>query len=104
MKKFVLKFLWLDRALAVSLDQVVGEKTIPLTFFFAWPCRDAWEDMRVYFDSINLVPDIEAVSFLNRITEVVNYWQETHRTEKEEKLDINKVREKFKDCIFIGYN
>lgn len=104
MKKFVLKFLWLERVLGVSLDQVVGEKTIPLTTFFYWPYKDAWEEMRVYFDSINWVPATEAVSFLNRITEVINYWQETRLPLKKEKVDISEVREKFKDCIFIGYD
>ena len=101
MKKFVLKFLWLNRSIAVALDQVVGEKIIPLTPYFIWPSRDAWEDMRVYFDSNNWISDTESVFLLNKITEVINYWQDQNLTEK---INIEKVRESFPDIYFIGYN
>jgi 30S ribosomal protein 3 len=101
MKKFVLKFLWLNNCISVSLDQKVGEKTIPITPYFSWPSRDAWDEMRVYFDSKNWIPDSEAVVFLNRITEIINYWQDR---EISQRIDIKKIREKFPDCLFIGYN
>ena len=103
MKKFVLKFLWLKNSIAVSLDQKVGDKIIPLTPYLAWPSRDAWEEMRIYFDSKNWISDAEAVLFLNRITEVINYWQDRDR-EIIQKVDLSKIREKFPECLFIGYN
>ena len=43
MNKFILKFLWLEKSVAVALDQKVGDKTIPLTEYFFWPQKDAWE-------------------------------------------------------------
>ena len=98
MKKFVLKFLWLNSAIAVSLNQQVCDKTIPLTKYISWPSRDAWEEMRCYFAYQNWIPEADAVFLLNQITEVINYWQDRELTSK---LDINKIREKFPECLFI---
>ena len=33
-EKFILKFIWLEKNIAVILDQKVGDKTITLTEYF----------------------------------------------------------------------
>ena len=39
MKKFILKFIWFEKYIAVSLDQKVGDKTILLTEYFFLAAR-----------------------------------------------------------------
>lgn len=101
MKKFLLKFLWLDRSIGVSLDQIIGDKSTPLTEYFFWPQKDAWEEIKIFLESKPWVSQTEAISLLNQITEVINYWQEKDGLSKN---DICKIKEKFTNCMFIGYN
>ena len=46
MNKFVLKFLWLEKSIAVALDQQIGFNTSPITEYFFWPRKDAWEELK----------------------------------------------------------
>ena len=45
---FRLSFLWLDKNIAVSVDQVTKKAgaATPITEFFFWPRRDAWEELK----------------------------------------------------------
>ena len=99
MSRFVLKFLWLDKSIAVALDQRISDKLDPITEYFFWPRRDAWEEMRVDLATKPWVNPSEAVILLNHVTEVINYWQENNSSDE---INLSKVREKFRDCIFIG--
>lgn len=98
MKIFVLKFLWLQKSIAVSLDQKVSDGIIPLTEFFFWPQHDAWEEMKVYLESKPWISPDEAVFLLNQVTEVINEWQEKNNK------DLKSLRLKFPNCIFVGYD
>nr|YP_009145438.1 putative ribosomal protein 3 [Monomorphina parapyrum]AKL78968.1 putative ribosomal protein 3 [Monomorphina parapyrum] len=100
MERFVLKFLWLDKSIGVSLDQKVGDKTTPLTEFFFWPQKDAWEEMKFYLESKSWILQTESIYLLNQITEVINFWQEKDGVSKK---DLNKIKEQFPDTIFVGY-
>ena len=99
MSKFVLKFLWLQKSVAVGLDQRVGERTTPLTEFFFWPQFDAWEEMKDFLESKSWIDQTESIFILNLITEVINFWQD--KTDLERK-DLNLAKEKFPDVLFIG--
>lgn len=101
MEKFILKFLWLEKNIAVALDQKVGEKTIPLTEYFFWPQKDAWEEIKLYLENEKWIPQSEAIVLLNQITEVINFWQEKENSGKKE---LNKVRERFPNALFIGFD
>ncbi len=100
MERFVLKFLWLEKSIGVALDQRVGDKSTPLTEYFFWPQKDAWEEMKFYLESKSWILQTESILLLNEITEVINSWQEKDGLVKK---DINKVREQFRDAIFVGY-
>lgn len=101
MDNFVLKFLWLEKSIAVSLDQRVAEKTTPLTEYFFWPQRDAWEEMKNFLESKTWISQANSILLLNQITEVINFWQEKDNLSKK---DISKVKEKFPYCLFVGYD
>lgn len=100
MEKFVLKFLLIDKVIAVCLDQKVSnERLNPLTEYFFWPQRDAWEDMKNFIDNNDWIGQKDAVTILNRITEVINFWEESTEFKKE---DIKNLNAKFPDCIFVA--
>ena len=101
MEKFVLKFLWLDKSIAVALDQRVEDKITPLTEYYFWPQKDAWDLMKNYLEKTTWISQTEAISLLNKITEVINFWQEKDLANKK---DIHKARIFFKDVKFIGYD
>lgn len=101
MQKFVLKFLWLEKSIAVGLDQKIGEKTTPITEFFFWPRKDAWEELKIELEMKPWISQTESINLLNQTTEVINFWQE--ETEEDRK-EMNKVKEKFPDCLFIGHD
>jgi len=96
--KFVLKFLWLEKSIAVALDQQIGFNTSPITEYFFWPRKDAWEELKTELETKLWIDQNEAIVILNQTTEVINYWQE------ETTRDLNKAREKFPECLFIGHD
>nr|Q9BAC3.1 RecName: Full=Small ribosomal subunit protein cS23; AltName: Full=30S ribosomal protein 3, chloroplastic; Short=PSRP-3 [Euglena mutabilis]AAK27691.1 ycf65 [Euglena mutabilis]ABB02350.1 Ycf65 [Euglena mutabilis]AMD08065.1 putative ribosomal protein 3 [Euglena mutabilis] len=99
MERFVLKFLLIDKVIAVCLDQKISnERLNPLTEYFFWPQRDAWEDMKNFIDNNDWIDPKDAVNILNRITEVINFWEESAQLKKE---DIKNLNIKFPDCVFI---
>ena len=99
MDSYVLKFLWLEKSIAVSLDQCVADKTSPLTEYFFWPQRDAWEEMKNFLESKPWISQATSILLLNQITEVINFWQDKDNFNKK---DISKVKEKFPNCLFVG--
>nr|YP_009503349.1 putative ribosomal protein 3 [Euglena clara]AXA45496.1 putative ribosomal protein 3 [Euglena clara] len=101
MNKLILKFLWLEKSIAVCLDQTVGVKTTPLTEYFFWPQKDAWEEMKNYLEDKPWVTQADSIFLLNQITEVINCWQEKNPVYKK---NLNKLSEKFPNCLFVGHD
>lgn len=102
MNKFILKFLWLDRTIAVCLDQKVGYYTTPLTEYFFWPQNDAWESMKNFLhDKNGCINENDSILLLNEITAVINYWQEKDKIQEK---SIKKFKEKFIHSSFIFCN
>ena len=100
MDRFVLKFFWLETTISVCLSQKVENRTIPLTEYFFWPQTDAWSSMKNFLENENgWISSNESSLLLNRITEVINFWQEK---ESNREKDLDKLEEKFPDCIFLS--
>jgi len=95
---YKLKFLWLEKNIAVCVDQVLKKDNFsPMTEYFFWPRKDAWEELKEALDAKPWVSERDAVLLLNRTTEVINFWQE-----EGVKHTLSEAREKFPDCEFIG--
>jgi hypothetical protein len=50
--RYSLCFLWLDKNIAVAVDQVFSKgQRSPITEYFIWPRRDAWEELKVALEA-----------------------------------------------------
>jgi len=99
--KLLLKFLWLDKSIAVCLDQKVGDNFTPLTEYFFWPQKDAWEEMKLFLDSKSWIDQKDSIILLNQITEVINLWQEKDSSVLDKKY-FSVLKDKFPDIVFLG--
>lgn len=72
---FTLNFLWMERNVAVSVDQrtdLTGHQ-VPITEYYFWPKTDAWEELRAALEARPWIDERERISLLNRTTEVINF-------------------------------
>lgn len=96
--EFQLNFLWMDKNIAVAVDQVFakGQKS-PVTEYFFWPRMDAWEELRAALESRPWIDERSKILLLNKTTEVINFWQDEETTHK-----IADATAKFPECSFRG--
>jgi 30S ribosomal protein 3 len=60
--EYKLVFLWMDKNIAVGVDQVYARgNSSPLTEYFVWPRKDAWEELKVAMEGRPWVSDLDKV-------------------------------------------
>ncbi|KAF6260226.1 plastid and cyanobacterial ribosomal protein-domain-containing protein [Scenedesmus sp. NREL 46B-D3] len=103
--EYKLVFLWMDKNIAVGVDQVYARgNSSPLTEYFVWPRKDAWDELKVALEGRQWIGDLDKVRLLNRLTEVINFWMGEPGPDgtPSVKRSIEEARAEFPDCAFAG--
>ncbi|KAI8018034.1 hypothetical protein LOK49_LG04G03284 [Camellia lanceoleosa] len=76
--KLVLKFIWMEKNIGLALDHVIpGHGTIPLSPYYFWPRKDAWEELKVLLESKPWISQKQMIILLNQATDIINLWQQS---------------------------
>ncbi|KZV53873.1 30S ribosomal protein 3-1, chloroplastic-like [Dorcoceras hygrometricum] len=77
--RLVLKFIWMEKNIGIALDQVIagGRGTVPLSPYYFWPRKDAWEELKVLLESKPWISHKQTVVLLNQATDIINLWQQS---------------------------
>ncbi|XP_017974301.1 PREDICTED: 30S ribosomal protein 3, chloroplastic isoform X1 [Theobroma cacao] len=74
--RVVLKFIWMEKDIGIALDQVIpGHGTIPLSPYYFWPRKDAWEELKVLLENKPWISHMQRIHLLNQATDIINLWQ-----------------------------
>ncbi|KAK9814868.1 hypothetical protein WJX73_000837 [Symbiochloris irregularis] len=95
---FCTNFLWLNETIGVCVDQLYSQgQRSPLTEYFIWPKRDAWDELKSCLDNKTWITEADKNDLLNTTTNVFEFWQS-----EDPKPTLDQAREKFPDSVFIG--
>ncbi|KAL5213908.1 hypothetical protein ABZP36_003060 [Zizania latifolia] len=73
----VLKFIWMEKNIGIALDQLVpGYGSIPLSSYYFWPRKDAWEELRAKLEEKEWISQKQMIILLNQATDIINLWQQ----------------------------
>ncbi|CAH9111447.1 unnamed protein product [Cuscuta epithymum] len=76
--RLVLKFIWMEKNIGIALDQLIpGHGTVPLSPYYFWPRKDAWEELKVMLESKPWVSQKQMILLLNQATDIINLWQQS---------------------------
>ncbi|XP_031098205.1 30S ribosomal protein 3-1, chloroplastic isoform X2 [Ipomoea triloba] len=76
--KLVLKFVWMEKNIGLALDQeIAGHGTVPLSPYFFWPRKDAWEELKTTLESKPWISQKKMIILLNQATDIINLWQQS---------------------------
>ncbi|XP_057961495.1 small ribosomal subunit protein cS23z [Malania oleifera] len=76
--RLLLKFIWMEKNIGLALDQLIpGHGTIPLSPYFFWPRKDAWEELKATLGSKPWISQKQMIILLNQATDIINLWQQS---------------------------
>ncbi|QCE12956.1 30S ribosomal protein 3, chloroplastic [Vigna unguiculata] len=76
--RLVLKFIWMEKNIGIALDQTIpGHGTIPLSPYYFWPRKDAWEELKELLESKPWISQKQMIILLNQATDIINLWQQS---------------------------
>ncbi|XAR72377.1 hypothetical protein NMG60_11018992 [Bertholletia excelsa] len=76
--RLMLKFIWMEKNIGLALDQVIpGHGTVPLSPYFFWPRKDAWEELKATLESKPWISQKKMIILLNQATDIINLWQQS---------------------------
>ncbi|KAJ9564454.1 hypothetical protein OSB04_000420 [Centaurea solstitialis] len=76
--RLVLKFIWMEKNIGLALDQVIpGYGTIPVSPYYFWPRKDAWEELKIMLESKPWISQKQVIILLNQATDIINLWQQS---------------------------
>ncbi|KAK7394146.1 hypothetical protein VNO78_14665 [Psophocarpus tetragonolobus] len=76
--RLVLKFIWMEKNIGIALDQMVaGHGTIPLSPYYFWPRKDAWEELKELLETKPWISQKQMIILLNQATDIINLWQQS---------------------------
>ncbi|CAA0833024.1 30S ribosomal protein 3-1- chloroplastic [Striga hermonthica] len=76
--RIVLKFIWMDKNIGLGLDQLMpGYGTVPMSPYFFWPRKDAWEELKTALESKPWISQKKMIILLNQATDIINLWQQS---------------------------
>ncbi|KAL0463622.1 UNVERIFIED_CONTAM: 30S ribosomal protein 3-1, chloroplastic [Sesamum latifolium] len=64
--------------IGLGLDQIIpGHGTVPLSPYFFWPRKDAWEELKATLESKPWISQKKMIILLNQATDIINLWQQS---------------------------
>ncbi|KAI9085586.1 hypothetical protein K1719_032429 [Acacia pycnantha] len=76
--RLVLKFIWMEKNIGIALDQMIpGHGTIPVSPYYFWPRKDAWEELKELLESKPWISQKQMIILLNQATDIINLWQQS---------------------------
>ncbi|XP_042469015.1 30S ribosomal protein 3, chloroplastic-like isoform X1 [Zingiber officinale] len=76
--RLVLRFIWMEKNIGLALDQVIpGHGTIPLSPYYFWPRKDAWEELKTKIEEKPWISQKRMIILLNQATDIINLWQQS---------------------------
>ncbi|RAL50802.1 unnamed protein product [Cuscuta campestris] len=76
--RLVLKFIWMEKNIGIALDQAIpGHGTVPLSPYYFWPRKDAWEELKELLESKPWISQKQMIILLNQATDIINLWQQS---------------------------
>ncbi|KAG8366592.1 hypothetical protein BUALT_Bualt17G0095900 [Buddleja alternifolia] len=76
--RLVLKFIWMEKNIGIGLDQIIpGHGSVPLSPYFFWPRKDAWEELKTTLESKPWISQKKMIILLNQATDIINLWQQS---------------------------
>ncbi|XP_057788602.1 30S ribosomal protein 3, chloroplastic-like [Salvia miltiorrhiza] len=77
--RLLLKFIWMEKNIGIAIDQLIpgGHGTIPVSPYYFWPRKDAWEELKLMIETKPWISQKQKVILLNQATDIINLWQQT---------------------------